>query len=66
MSLAADAISTYIDKDYADDDEVDTKAARRNKRKASKRKMKVSGAGAKSSQRMLGIRAAQARGESVD
>ena len=66
MSLAADAISTYIKQDYADDNEVDTKAARRNKRKASKRKMKVSGAGAKSSQRMLGRRAAEARGELMD
>ena len=66
MSLAADAISTYINKDYADDDEVDTKAARRNKRKASQRKMKISGTGVKDSQRIIGRKAAQARGESVD
>ena len=66
MSLAADAISTYINKDYAADYEVDTKAARRNKRKASQRKMKISGTGVKDSQRIIGRKAAQARGESVD
>jgi len=64
MSLAADAISTYI-KDSVDDNYIPPRAARRNKKEASKRKMKVSGAGAKGSQRMIGIRAAKARGESV-
>jgi hypothetical protein len=66
MSLAADAIETYVMKDYADDNEVDTKAARRNKRKASRRKMKISGAGARDSQRIIGRKAAKARGELVD
>jgi len=65
MSLAAAAIETYVMKDYTDDNEVDTKAARRNKRKASKRKMKVSGTGVMNSQRMLGRKAAKARGEAV-
>ena len=65
MSLAADAISTYIKKDSVDDNYIPPRAARRNKKQAGKRKMKVSGAGAKGSQRMLGIRAAKARGESV-
>ena len=65
MSLAADAISTYIKKDSLDDNYIPPRAARRNKKEASKRKMKVSGAGVKGSQRMIGRRAAQARGESV-
>jgi len=58
MSLAADAIEKYITKQY-DDDEPSTKAARRNKKKASKRKMKVSGSGTKNSQRIIGKRAAE-------
>ena len=61
MSLAADAIEKYITKQY-DDDEPSTKAARRNKKKVSKRKMKVSGSGTKNSQRIIGKRAAEVSG----
>jgi len=62
MSLAAAAIEKYVTKQY-DDDESSTRAVRRNKKKASKRKMKVTGAGNKDSLRMIGKRAAEARGE---
>jgi len=62
MSLAADAIEKYITKEH-EDEELPSRAVRRNKKKASKRKMKVSGAGAKDSQRIIGRKAAKARGE---
>jgi len=59
MVLAANAIETYVMKDY--DDELPDRAVRRNKKKASQRKMKVSGAGVKDSQRLIGVRANKAR-----
>jgi len=56
MSLAADAIETYVMKDHVDNNEVDTKAARRNKKKASKRKMKISGRGIAEQDRTRGLK----------
>jgi len=59
LSLAADAIETHVMKEHPD--ELPPRATRRNKKKASKRKMKVSGAGVKDSQRLIGVRANKAR-----